>query len=183
MSFVSIARLVKTRGIRGEVSAELLTDFPSRFKTLKRVVLCRGSESFEEDLEGFWFYKERVVLKFKGRDRPHEVEELVGCELQVAPDQRHPIPADTFYDDDLIGCVVVEEGRALGTVREIYRARGAVHNLVVCQEDGQEFMIPMSRAFVVDVDLEGLLIAVTLPEGLVEQTLVQGVNPKPGRDS
>jgi len=174
LSFVTIARITRTRGVRGEVAAALLTDFPDRFKALGQVTLRRGDATFVEHIESFWFHKDRVILKFRGRDRPHEVEQLVGCLLQVPARERYPVPDDTYFDDDLRGCAVLEEGRRLGVVSSVYRATDSVHNLVVRCEDGQEFMIPLVEAFVREIDLEAAVVHVRLPDGLVEVTSSPG---------
>ena len=171
MASVAVARIVKSRGIRGEVVATLLTDFPDRFADLETVTLRRGDTTFVEQLEKHWFHKDRIILKFQGRNRPHEVQELVGCEVQVPASARHPLPEDTFFDDDLLGCDVIEGQQRLGRVARIYRATEAVHNLVVGRDDGQEFMIPLVAEFVLKVDLEASVVSVRLPEGLEETTL------------
>lgn len=168
---VTIARIGRTRGVRGEVTATLLTDFPERFEGLSEVTLRKGELTFTERLERHWFHKGRIILKFEGRDRPHEVDELVGCELQVAADERHPLPDRTYFDDDLRGCEVVEEGRRLGFVSDVYRGPGGVRNLVVRREGGGEFMIPLVESIVQDVDLGESVVSVRLPQRLVEATL------------
>ena len=165
--FSSIARIVKRRGVRGEVAAELLTDFPERFSSLDEVRIFNGEKEYWEKIEKHWFYKTRVILKFRGRDRPEEVEELIGGDVQVSEDQRVSLPQDSYYHSDLIGCKVLENEEVLGGVTGILETGAAGCNLVVTRADGGEFMVPVVRKFVLKVDVEKKVIQVDLPSGLV----------------
>ena len=165
--FASIARIVKRRGLRGEVAAELLTDFPERFSSLDEVRVFNGEKEYWEEIEKHWFQKNRVILKFRGRDRPEEVEELIGGDVQVSQDQRVSLPQDSHYHSDLIGCEVIENEEVLGGVTGILETGAAGCNLVVTKADGEEFMVPMVRKFVLEVDVEKKVIQVSLPSGLV----------------
>ncbi len=165
--FASIARIVKKRGVRGEVAAELLTDFPERFSSLDEVRIFNGEKEYWEEIEKYWFHKNRVILKFRGRDRPEEVEELIGGDVQVSEDQRVSLPQDSFYHSDLIGCKVLENEEVLGGVTGILETGAAGCNLVVTRADGREFMVPLVRKFVLKVDVGKKVIHVNLPSGLV----------------
>ncbi len=66
---VAIARLARVRGLRGELVADVLTDFPERFEDLESVTaILPGGERQDLKIEKFWFQKNRIVLKFKGFD-------------------------------------------------------------------------------------------------------------------
>jgi len=165
--FSSIARIVKRRGVRGEVAAELLTDFPERFSSLDEVRIFNGEKEYWEEIEKHWFHKNRVILKFRGRDRPEEVEELIGGDVQVSEDQRVSLPQDNYYHFDLIGCQVLEDEEVLGGVTGIFETGAAGCNLVVTRADGRDFMVPLVREFVLKVDVEKKVIQVNLPSGLL----------------
>ncbi|TDI07819.1 MAG: 16S rRNA processing protein RimM [Acidobacteria bacterium] len=165
--FASIARIVKKRGVRGEVAAELLTDFPERFSSLDQVRIFNGETEYWEEIEKHWFHKNRVILKFRGRDRPEEVEELIGGDVQVSEDQRVSLPQDSYFHSDLIGCQVLEDEEVLGGVTGILETGTAGCNLVVTRADGGEFMVPLVRKFVLKVDVGKKVIQVNLPSGLV----------------
>jgi len=165
--FSSIARIVKRRGVRGEVAAELLTDFPERFSSLDEVRIFNGEKEYWEEIEKHWFHKNRVILKFRGRDRPEEVEELIGGDVQVSEDQRVSLPQDNYFHSDLIGCKVLEDEEVLGRVTGILETGAAGCNLVVTRAEGREFMVPLVREFVLEVDVGQKVIQVNLPTGLV----------------
>lgn len=168
--FVSVARIVKTRGVQGEVSAVLLTDFPERFSSLRKVrILSTANQSWEE-LEHFRIQHERIILKFRGRNRPQDVQDLVGGDVQIPQQQRVRPPEDTFYHFDLIGCRVVEDQETLGKVAGIFETGSAGANLVVETGAEKEFMVPLVREFVREVSVDKKLIRVKLPPGLVDVT-------------
>jgi 16S rRNA processing protein RimM len=160
---VAVARAVKTRGLRGEVVAELLTDFPERFEGLDNLIAVApdGSRTTLE-LEGHWFHGERIVLKFAGYDSIEAASKLVGREFAVELEE------DEFYDWELAGCrVETIGGDRLGMVREVMRT-GGVEVLVVEREGGGEYLIPMAEEICVESDVDGKLVRVDPPEGLLE---------------
>ncbi|MGH9338477.1 MAG: ribosome maturation factor RimM [Acidobacteriota bacterium] len=166
--FVTIARIVKTRGIKGEVAAELLTDFPERFESVTEVRILRQDREYREEIEAFWFHQGRVILKFRGRNSPEEVSELVWGDVQVPESLRPELPPDTYYHSDLIGCRIVEGGEDLGQVVDILESGPEMTTLVVHTPRQEEFMVPLVREFVTRVDTGEKVIEVKLPPGLLE---------------
>jgi 16S rRNA processing protein RimM len=166
---VAVARAVKTRGLRGEVVAELLTDFPERFEGLERLIAVGADgKRFLLKLEEHWFQQGRVVLKFAGYDTIEAASALVGFEFTVPESERVELEADEFYDWELEGCrVETVEGDELGRVREIMRT-GGVEMLVVDNSEGRDYLIPMAEEICVGIDIGQKLIRVDVPEGLLE---------------
>src|SRR5256885_913592 len=113
---IVVARIAKVRGLRGEVVADLLTDFPDRFEQLSSLVAMSADGSHRSlQIEEHWFHGNRLILKFAGFDRIEEAKELVGCDLAVPADERIELPADSFYEWELIGCrVETVSGQAVG---------------------------------------------------------------------
>lgn len=166
---VAVARAVKTRGLRGEIVAELLTDFPERFQGLERLIaVAPGGERSVLRLEEHWFQQGRVVLKFEGYDTIEAAATLVGFEFAVPESERVELEEDEFYDWELAGCrVETVEGDELGQVREIMRT-GGVDMLVVENPEGRDYLIPMAEDICVLIDIEQKLVRVDVPEGLLE---------------
>ncbi len=165
---VSIAKISKPRGLRGEVIADVLTDFPDRFENLERVYAV-GGEGIDRELtlEGHWFQKNRVILKFAGFDSIESVEELRNLEICIPESETVELEADTFFDWNLEGCrVITQTGTPLGMVKEVYRA-GENVNLVVAGSE-KEYLVPFVSAICTDVDIEKKLIRVDPPEGLLD---------------
>lgn len=164
---VAIAVITKPRGIRGEVLANILTDFPERFDNLERVfAVNEKGEVSAIELEKFFFQKNRIVLKFKNFDSIEQAETLRDAEICIPETEAVELGEDEFFDWDLENCKVETlEGERIGIVKEIFRA-GENINLVV--EDGEkDFMIPFAKAICLSVDIENKLIKVDLPEGIL----------------
>jgi 16S rRNA processing protein RimM len=165
---VAIAKIVRTRGLKGEVVAEILTDFPERFELLEHVTAIRnGSERLDLKIEKFWFQNGRVILKFAGYDSIESAETLRDHEICVAESEAVELEEGEFYDWELEGCrVETVDGIAIGKVRELMRTGGT--ELLVIESETQEYLIPFAEAICVEVDIESKLIKIDPPEGLLE---------------
>lgn len=166
---VAVGRVVKVRGLRGEVVAELLTDFPERFDELDELiaVVPDGKRKILA-LEEHWFQSGRIVLKFAGYDTPEAAHALVGLELTVPEAEAVELEEDEFYDWELEGCrVETVEGREVGRVREVLHT-GGVPVLVIENDGKREHLIPLAESICVEIDVEQKRIRVDAPEGLIE---------------
>ena len=166
---ITVAHIVKVRGLRGEVVADLLTDFPDRFEGLESLVAISPDGSHRSlQIEEQWFHGDRLVLKFAGFDGPEVAKELVGYDLAVSADERIELPEDSFYDWELIGCrVETTSGETVGVVKEIMRT-GGVELLSIVDAAGRERLVPMASDIVAKIDKEQKLIHIDPPEGLLE---------------
>ncbi len=162
---MTIARITRPHGVRGEVVALSLTDFPERFARLETVRVATEAQVSWEILEGYRFHKNRILLKFAGLSRPNEVEHLIGGEVQVPEADRVKPPPDTYFHSDLIGCEVFNRERPLGAVQRVLET-GAAALLVIEAVEG-EILIPMAKQFLRKVDPEMLRIDVDLPGELI----------------
>ena len=169
--FLAIARIVKPQGRRGEVAAEILTDFPERFDSLRQVFLERpGCQPSSAVVESAWTHKGRIILKFAGVDSIDEANRLRSLHVLIRHEERRELPAHHYYVSDLVGCRVItehEEHRELGTVTEV-ESTGGVDLLHVRRPDGRELLIPLAEAVCTRIDLEGKLIVVEPPEALLD---------------
>jgi 16S rRNA processing protein RimM len=166
---IAVAKIVKTRGLRGELVADLLTDFPERFEGLERLIaISPGGERLTLKLENHWFHDGRLVVKFAGYGSIDEAQKLVGYELAVPEAERVQLEEDAFYDWELEGCrVETIEGTQLGAVTEVMRT-GGVEILVVKNNTGDEYLIPLAEDICVEIDIASKRIRVDPPEGLLE---------------
>ncbi len=165
---VTIAKIVRTRGLRGEVVADLLTDFPERFEGLENVaaVLPNG-ERRELIIEKFFFQKDRVVLKFRDFDSIEQAETLRNTVICVEESDAVELEDDEFFDWELEGCQVeTVEGVKLGPVREILRTGGT--EVLLIDGADKELMVPFAESICIEVDIENKRIVVDPPEGLLE---------------
>jgi len=165
---VAIAKIVRTRGLKGEVVADLLTDFPERFELLDMVTTVRDTgERFELKIEKFWFQNSRVILKFAGHDSVETGESLRNAEICVAEYDAVDLEEGEYFDWQLAGCKVETiGGEHIGRVRELMRTGGT--ELLVVDGETKEYLIPFAEAICVEVDIENKMIKVDPPEGLLE---------------
>jgi 16S rRNA processing protein RimM len=165
---VAIAKITRTRGLKGEVVADLLTDFPARFEDLDNVIAVRANgERFELKIENFWFQNGRVILKFVDHDTVESAEPLRNFEICVPESDAVELEDDEYFDWQLAGCrVETVNGEYIGTVRELMRTGGT--ELLVVEDGRREFLIPFANAICIEVDIENKLIKIDPPEGLLE---------------
>ena len=166
--FVSIARVVKTQGRIGEVAAALLTDFPERFASRKKLFALCGEkrERRELQLEDHWFHKGQVVLKFAGVDSISQAEELIGCEIQVPIEERAELEEGAFYVSDLAGCTVFDADREIGKIKDVQFGSGEAPLLVV--QGDKEYLVPFAAGYIKALSLENKRLDMELPEGMLE---------------
>lgn len=175
---LTLARLLRPWGRRGEVAAEILTDFPERLSALGTVWLsgARSGSSREATVVSCRLHNGQAVFQFAGVSSIDDAEKLRGLEVQVPFSERVPLPSGRYYISDLIGCGVWEHGAAsaLGVVRDVQRlaeagARSAeAWVLTVKINAGGELLIPLAAEICTDIDMAARRITVRLPDGLRE---------------
>lgn len=165
---VVIAKILKTRGLRGETVAELLTDFPERFENLEGVtgVAPNGTRTGLK-LEKFWFQKGRVILKFAGYDSIEAAEALRNYEICIPESEAVELDDGEFFDWQLAECdAETIDGTKIGRVVEVMRTGGT--ELLVVKGEDKEYLIPFSETICVEVDIENKIIKVDPPDGLLD---------------
>jgi len=159
--YLVVARIVSPQGNRGEVKAELITDFPERFAMTSAVYL--GPEHRRYELEGYRLQKGAVVLKLRGVDSIQEAEPLRGMLVEVPEEEAVTLPEDHYFWHQVLGLrVVTVDGEPLGTVDEILET-GSNDVYVVHGPQG-ELLIPAIKRVVKSVDLDRGIMTVELME-------------------
>jgi len=178
---VTVARVLRPHGRRGEVACEILTDFPQRFKDLKSAELtgARG-ESRSVAVRSCWISHSRggqAIFLFEGSDSISDAEKLVGLEVQIPLSERMPLPGGSYYITDLVGCDVREAsasspggaaGATIGRVRDVQTTGEGIPGtpILVVDSPRGELLIPLAQDICVRVDTAARTIEVVLPEGL-----------------
>lgn len=173
-SRVTLARILRTRGLRGEVAAEILTDFPERLTKLKTAFLWNGrGEPQRVHVRKCWLSTSRggqAIFHFEGVDSIEEAEKLRGLEVQVPFEERVKLPQGRYYVSELIGCEVFERGapekppEKIGAVRDV-QFTGAAPLLAVETSRG-DLLIPLAEEICTRIDAQARRIEVVLPAGL-----------------
>jgi len=169
--FVTLARVVKTQGRRGEVASEIFSDVPDRFaRGMQLFALPEEAHAPRRELqvEALWPHKGLLVIKFAGIDSISEAEALVGCELQVPRSRRSELQPGWNYVGDLVGCKVFDGDREIGRIEEIQFGAGEAPLLMVRDAAGKLLDVPFAEAYLDGIDLEQMQVRMRLPEGLLE---------------
>jgi 16S rRNA processing protein RimM len=149
-------------GVRGELKVEIETDFPERFKDLKRVFVCGR----EYEAERARLHRRHALLKLKGIDDATTALALDRCEVEVALEDRVKLPEGKYFIYQIEGLrVETMDGEHLGKVSEVLQT-GANDVYVVTTPDGDELLLPAIPSVIQEVDLAGGRLRVMLIEGL-----------------
>jgi 16S rRNA processing protein RimM len=181
--WVWLARVRHTQGRKGEVFAEILTDFPEKFTERRRLWLlppsggkiplraAANSAPREVELTDHWLHKGGVVLHFAGVDSITEAETLSGLIVAIPRAERAPLDEDEVYVADLIGCALIDVATAepvtVGEIEDVDTTAGPVALLVVNNAAG-EVLVPFAKSYLRKLDIEAKRVEMALPEGLVD---------------
>ncbi|MCF2554347.1 ribosome maturation factor RimM [Faecalicatena contorta] len=164
---LQVGVITQTHGVRGEVKVFPTTDDPARFKKLKQVVLDTGKETLPLEVESVKFFKQFVILKFKGYDNINDVEKYKRCPLLVDRENAVPLGEDEYYIADMIGMeVVTEDDEIFGTLKDVIET-GANDVYVIDSEKHGEVLVPAIRECILDVDIESHRMKIHLMAGLI----------------
>lgn len=154
-------------GVRGEVKVFPTTDDPKRFKRLKEVILDTGKEECLLEVEGVKFLKKLVVLKFKGLDRPEDVEKFRQKSLYVTRENAVRLGRNEYFIADLMGLRVFDEDDTeIGVLREVLET-GANDVYRIDLKDGRELLLPAIKECVLHVDVAGGKMRIHILDGLL----------------
>lgn len=157
-----------THGVRGEVKVYPTTDDVNRFKSLKNVILDDGGEHMDLEIQGVKFFKNMVILKFKGFDSINDIEKYKGKDLLITRDQAVELGPDENFIVDLIGLrVVTEDGEEFGTLTDVIKT-GANDVYEVKTAEGKEVLLPAIKECVLNVDLTEGIVTVHIMDGLLD---------------
>lgn len=162
---VTVGRIVRPHGLKGDVVVEAATDFPeTRFRRGALVTTTDGRvlKVVSSRPQG-----DRWVVRFEGLDSIEAVEPLRDTDLQVEPEALGTLPAGQYYLHDLVGCAVeTVDGRHVGPVAVVYT--GAAQAVLGITGPAGEILVPMAGDICRDVDVAARRIIIAPPEGLLE---------------
>lgn len=160
--------ITSPHGIKGEVKVFPTTDDPGRFKKLKMVTLDTGKEQLKLEIEGVKFFKNMVILKFKGCDKIEDMEKYRNKDLLIPRGEAVKLEPNENFISDIIGlAVVTDEGEDFGTLVDVMKT-GANDVYVVETADGKEVLFPAILECILNVDLGAQLITVHIMDGLLD---------------
>ncbi|MBO5069082.1 MAG: ribosome maturation factor RimM [Roseburia sp.] len=165
---LQVGVITTTHGVRGEVKVFPTTDDPARFKKLKQVILDTGKEKIDLEISGVKFFKNMVILKFKGIDDINDVEKFRKKSLYVTRENAVKLKKNEYFIADLIGLSVIsDEGENLGEITDVLQT-GANDVYVISKPGASDILLPAIKDCVKNVDMDGGTMEVHLLPGLRE---------------
>lgn len=165
--FLQVGVISSTHGVRGEVKVYPTTDDMKRFKKLKKVILDTGREHLTLEVEGVKFFKQFVILKFKGIDNINDIEKYKGKSLLVDRANAVRLKNNEYFIADMIGLTVyTEDGNEFGTMKDVLET-GANDVYIIDSIHHGEVLVPAIKQCILDVDIENRKMTIHLMEGLV----------------
>lgn len=158
-----------THGVRGEIKVFPTTEDVRRFDYLKELVMDCGKEGMKTfEVKSTRYFKNMVILKFKGIDNINDIEKYKGAELFVTRENAIPLEEDEFYIADIIGAEVVSDtGESLGELKDVMQT-GANDVYVVGLKNGKEGLFPAIPDCIKEVDVENKRLVVHVMPGLLD---------------
>lgn len=164
---LQVGGIANTHGIRGEVKVFPTTDNPERFTELQTVKLDTGKGYIDLEIENVRFFKQFVILKFKGMDNINDIEKYKGKGLWITRDQAVALEEDEYFIADLIGLSVYdEEKNELGKVKDVMTT-GANDVYIIEMNNGEELLLPAIKDCILEVSVKDKYMVVHILDGLL----------------
>jgi 16S rRNA processing protein RimM len=167
---ITVGRVLRPQGVRGEVVVEVLSDVPERFAPGSRLMGVREGKpaipAISVEVAASRPHKSGAVVRFAGSENRDQAEELRGLWLEIPRSQVPPAEPGTYYHYELLGCLCRVSGEELGRVAEVVEDGGGL--LLIVEGEGRRIPVPFVREFLREVDVAGARIDLELPPGLVE---------------
>ena len=159
--------ITQTHGVRGEVKVFPTTDDAARFKKLKHVMLDTGKETLPLEIESVKFFKQFVILKFKGFDNINDIERYKRCPLLIERENAVPLEEGEYFIADMIGMkVITDEGENFGILKDVMET-GANDVYVIEHPSEGEVLVPAIKECILDVDIENRQMKIHVMNGLI----------------
>ena len=166
--YLRVGVIASTHGLKGEVKVFPTTDEPERFRKLKKVFLDTGKEYLPLKIKSVKFFKNQVILKFKGYDNINDIEKYLKKDLLVDREHAVELGENENFIADLIDMeVVTDEGKVLGTLTDVIET-GANDVYAVKTPEGKEILLPAIRDCILDVNVDEKRMTVHVMEGLLD---------------
>lgn len=166
-NMLQVGVITATHGIKGEVKVFPTTDDIKRFDYLKKVFIDSREGLIQVKVAGVRYFKNLVILKFKGINDINDVEKYKKCPLLVTREDAVPLEEGEYYITDIIGInAVSDDGVVLGTIKDVLQT-GANDVYIIQTEDKKEILVPAIKQCILNVDLDKKEMKIHLLEGLV----------------
>lgn len=165
---LQVGIITSTHGLKGEVKIYPTTDDVNRFKKLKDVILDTGNSTLTLEIESVKFFKQYVILKFKGIDNINDVEKYRQKNLYVTRSNAVKLSKDEYFIADLIGLKIIDETEQdIGILKDVIET-GANDVYAIEMANGQELLLPAIKQCILEINLENQFMKIHILDGLLD---------------
>lgn len=161
-----IGRVVKSHGIKGEVAVEVTTDEADlRFAVGEVLHGVQAGKDTELTIKTVRPHQRRLLISFEEIPDRTAADSLRGMQFFAAPLAREA-DSDEYYDHELIGLHVVQDGAHIGKVTGVMDTPN--RKILEVAYGGREVLVPFVLEIVPEVNLQDGFLVISPPEGLLE---------------
>ncbi len=165
---LKVGGIANTHGIRGEVKVFPTTDDPKRFSSLKEVKLDTGKDYLDLEIEAVKYFKQFVILKFKGFDNINDIERYKGKQLYVTREHSVKLKEDEYFIADMIGLEVRDEDdKTIAELVDVMQTGANDVYTIKMLDDNSEILIPAIKECILDVNINKHYMKIHLMDGLI----------------
>jgi 16S rRNA processing protein RimM len=147
---LAVGRVARAHGVRGEVAVHPLSEVEARFSR-GSVLLLGPTGERRLTVRGARSHGRRLLVSFEEVTDRADAESLRGQILFVPAASAPPLPALSYWVHEIVGIeVATEEGRSLGTVREVLHT--VANDVWLVEGAGREVLLPALKDVIVKVD-------------------------------
>ncbi len=164
---VALGKIGKAHGIHGAFRVWPYADDLERFADLKSVTLTHGIKSVHAQVTSVRLAQGYAVLQTDAVTTPEAVQAWLGGDVEIESSERVTLPEGRYFHDQVIGLAVeTVDGRRVGTIIEIID--GPANDVYVCEDDGNEYLIPAVSEFVKSIDITAGRVIIDPIPGMLE---------------
>ena len=163
---ISIGKIVRSRGKRGELKLKLYSEDYSR-PFFSKVFIKKGGHLEEYSVEFLRQYKGHYIIKLRAVDSISQAQELAGLEILVPEENLRPLEKNSYYHFQIIGCsVYTKDRKKVGTVKDFLLVEN--NDLLVVESGTREILVPFTKTICLELNLEKKELLIDPPDGLLE---------------
>lgn len=161
-----LGEVIKTHGLKGEVSISLEVDFPDEYQNLESVFLEQQGKLVPFFIDTIQINRDKALVKFEDIDSLDDARAIVKSKLYLPLNNLPELESGQYYYHDLINCMVFEDDAELGLIKEVIDLNG--NQLLVVIVNEKEILIPLMDEILTHVDISAKKVKVDLPDGLLD---------------
>jgi len=167
-SFITVGKIIRPYGTKGALRVKPLTDFPQRFKDLKKIwVQPPEGKRVRMEIEKVEWKGGSLILSFQGLSTRPQAQVWTNSYIEVTADERHPLEEGHYYISDLLGLpIYTEEGHLVGQVEDVWKL--PANDVWAVKTDSGQKLIPATKEIIKAVDFPRRRIVIHNLDGLLE---------------